>query len=105
MGACFGCGGDAARRLRDADESVFDNIPCQFALEGTREWRVRADACRPTHVGTHLLLRWTRGSESGRSVRDSFENEMERSSPDYDMEHERVSEGQLRGSVGPFRFR
>src|SRR5438874_7121988 len=90
MGPCLGCGHDTARGLRDADESVFDNIPCQFALVGTRERRVRADACRPAHLGTHLLHQRTRGSESVRSVRDSFENAMEGSSPDYDMEHERV---------------
>jgi len=33
MGACFGRGDDAARRLRDAGESVFDDTPCPLALK------------------------------------------------------------------------
>src|SRR5882724_961353 len=105
MGACFRLGDDTAGRLRHADESVFDGAPRRGALDGTREWRAWADACRPDHAGADLLHGWTRGPESGRPVRDSFENAMERRSSDYDLEHERAPGGELRGPVGPFRVR
>jgi hypothetical protein len=44
MGACFGGGNDASGRIRHKDGSVRVNLPCPFALEGAREWPVRADA-------------------------------------------------------------